>query len=95
MFVIYCEAQVKPEKVELYERTFHDLKKKVHAHEPGVVFYELCKDPVRPNTYRLFEAYRTPRSRPSTWRRTTTSRPRRSSSAAWPATTWSRSHSAA
>jgi autoinducer 2-degrading protein len=58
VFVVYCEAQVKPEKVELYEQTFRDLKKKVHANEPGVVFYELCKDPQTPYRYRLFEAYR-------------------------------------
>jgi len=58
MFVIIVKAQVKPEKVELYESTFTALRAKVLAHEPGVSFYELCRVPDQPCVYRLVEAYR-------------------------------------
>jgi quinol monooxygenase YgiN len=57
MLIMYCVAQVRPEKVELYEQTFRDLRTKVLANEPGVTFYELCRDPQKPYSYRLFEAY--------------------------------------
>jgi len=57
MFVILVKAQVKPEKVEIYEKTFRDLRDKVLANEPGVTFYELCRVPDKPCTYRLVESY--------------------------------------
>jgi quinol monooxygenase YgiN len=52
-----AKTRVRPEKVELYESTFRDLKAKVLANEPGVSFYELCHDPVAPNAYQVIEAY--------------------------------------
>jgi quinol monooxygenase YgiN len=57
LFVIYATALVRPEKVELYENTFRELRKIVLEREPGVSFYELCPDPSVPYKYRLFEAY--------------------------------------
>jgi quinol monooxygenase YgiN len=57
MLLMYCEARVRPDRIELYEQTFRDLREVVLANEPGVTFYELCRDPEKPNCYRLFEAY--------------------------------------
>lgn len=58
MNVIIVKAKVKPDKVELYESTFRALREKVLANEPGVTFYELCRVPEEPCTYRLVESYR-------------------------------------
>jgi quinol monooxygenase YgiN len=55
--IVIATARVRPDKIALYEQTFRDLKAKVDALEPGVLFYELCKDPKEANTYRLIEAY--------------------------------------
>lgn len=57
MFISIVTASVIPEKVELYEQTFRDLREKVLANEPGVSFYELCRDPSAPYTYKVVEAY--------------------------------------
>ena len=45
MFVSIVKARVRPQKVAIYESTFRELKALVHANEPGVLFYELCRDP--------------------------------------------------
>ena len=57
MFISIVTASVQPDKVELYEQTFRDLRDKVLAKEPGVTFYELCRVPHAPNTYKVVEAY--------------------------------------
>jgi quinol monooxygenase YgiN len=57
MFVVICRAKVKPDKVALYEATFRALREKVLANEPGISFYELCRLPAEPGTYRVVEAY--------------------------------------
>ncbi len=57
MFVSIVKARVRPQKVAIYESTFRELKALVHANEPGVLFYELCRDPKAPCSYRLVEAY--------------------------------------
>jgi quinol monooxygenase YgiN len=58
MFVVRVKAQVKPDKIELYEANWRELRAKVLAHEPGVLFYELCRDPLEPNAYQVFECYK-------------------------------------
>ncbi|TAL02224.1 MAG: antibiotic biosynthesis monooxygenase [Rhodospirillaceae bacterium] len=58
MYVVVVNARVRPEKADLYEATFRDLAAKVRAREPGVLFYELCKDPNIPHAYILIEAYK-------------------------------------
>ena len=58
MFVVIVKAQVKPEKIDIYESTFKSLRKKVLANEPGVTFYELCRVPDQPCAYRVIECYR-------------------------------------
>lgn len=58
MFVVIVKARVKPEKVELYESTFKALRHKVLASEPGVTFYELCRVPDEPGSYRMVECYK-------------------------------------
>lgn len=57
MFVVICRAKVQPDKVELYENTFRALREKVLANEPGIAFYELCRVPDEPCSYRVVEAY--------------------------------------
>ena len=57
MHVLILKTRVLPEKVELYESTFRELREKVLRLEPGVSFYELCRVPDQPNHYRLVEAY--------------------------------------
>ena len=57
MYVIIVKAKVKPEKIATYETTFRDLRQKVLEREPGVTFYELCRIPDEPNSYRLVEGY--------------------------------------
>jgi quinol monooxygenase YgiN len=57
MYVIIVKSKVKPEKVTAYESTFRDLRQKVLEREPGVTFYELCRLPDEPCSYRLVEAY--------------------------------------
>ena len=57
MYVIIVKAKVKPEKVAVYESTFRDLRQKVLEREPGVTFYELCRVPDEPCSYRLVESY--------------------------------------
>jgi quinol monooxygenase YgiN len=52
--------RVKPDKTGLYEKTFHDLRAKVLANEPGCAFFEVWHDPADPGRYRVFEAYRSP-----------------------------------
>jgi quinol monooxygenase YgiN len=58
MFVTHVRARVYPEKVEAYEAAWRELRAKVLANEPGVLFYELCRDPDVPNGYRVFECYK-------------------------------------
>lgn len=58
MYVAIVKSKVKPDKVELYESTFKALRAKVLANEPGVTFYELCRVPDEPLTYRVIECYR-------------------------------------
>ena len=58
MFVVICKSKVKPEKIETYETTFRELREKVLANEPGVTFYELCRVPGEPGSYRVVECYK-------------------------------------
>lgn len=58
MKITVATCRIKPEKAELYERTFLELKDLVEANEPGTTFFQLTKDPSQPNTYLVFEAYR-------------------------------------
>jgi quinol monooxygenase YgiN len=58
MRVTVATLRVKPEKAELYEKTFLELKEKVDANEPGTTFFELCRDADDRCVYRVFEAYR-------------------------------------
>lgn len=57
MFVSIVKARVRPQKVAIYEATFRELKALVQANEPGVLFYELCRDPKIAHSYRVVEAY--------------------------------------
>ena len=57
MYVIIVKAKVKPDKIAVYESTFRDLRQKVLEREPGVTFYELCRVPDEPGSYRLVESY--------------------------------------
>jgi quinol monooxygenase YgiN len=57
MYMIEAIVTVKPEKAELYEKTFRDLQVYVHANEPGTPYFELCKDLQEPYVYHVFEAY--------------------------------------
>jgi quinol monooxygenase YgiN len=57
MFVSIVKARVRPQKVAIYEATFKELRALVQANEPGVLFYELCRDPKVPYSYRVVEAY--------------------------------------
>ncbi len=57
MFIVVARTRVNPKKTELYESTFKALREQVKAHEPFVLFYELCRDPKVPNGYVLIEAY--------------------------------------
>jgi quinol monooxygenase YgiN len=57
MKLVDAIVTVKPEKTELYEATFHRLKKYVHENEPRTPFFELCKDIDEPYVYHVFEAY--------------------------------------
>jgi quinol monooxygenase YgiN len=57
MRVTQAILRIKPEKAELYEKTFHELRDKVLENEPGTTFFELCRDPEQPGAYRVFEAY--------------------------------------
>ena len=57
MYVLIAYTRVLPDKTELYESTFRDLRERVLREEPGVTFYELCRVPEKANHYRLIEAY--------------------------------------
>lgn len=58
MLISIVTARVKPEKIDIYEQTFRDLREQVLAREPGVSFYELAHDPSGPShTYKVVEAY--------------------------------------
>jgi len=57
MLVVICKAQVKSDKVGVYESTFKALRAQVLAEEPGVTFYELCRVPGQPCHYRVVECY--------------------------------------
>lgn len=57
MFVVIVKARVKPNKVDIYESSFKELREKVLANEPGVPFYELSRVPDSPCEYRMVEAY--------------------------------------
>jgi quinol monooxygenase YgiN len=60
MRLTHVTLRVKPDRAELYEKAFHELRAKVLENEPGVFVFEACRDPVEPNTYRVFEGYKTP-----------------------------------
>ena len=57
MKLIEAIVTVKPDKTELYERTFHELQNEVYQREPGTPYFELCKDLTQPCVYHVFEAY--------------------------------------
>jgi quinol monooxygenase YgiN len=57
MRLIHVKLRIRPDKVGVYERTFHELRTSVHQSEPGCTFFELCKDAKRPFVYHVFEAY--------------------------------------
>jgi quinol monooxygenase YgiN len=59
MFISVVTSRVMADKVALYERTFRELRDKVLANEPGITFYELCRVPDAPHTYKVIEAYDT------------------------------------
>ena len=58
MKFIHAILRVKPEKAELYEKTFREFRAKVLENEPGVPVFELCKDAEVPYGYRCFEGYK-------------------------------------
>lgn len=58
MRFVHAILRVKPEKADLYERTFKELQDLVQKHEPGTLLFEAAKDPEVPNGYRVFEAYK-------------------------------------
>jgi quinol monooxygenase YgiN len=58
MRVTLATMRIRPDKAELYEATFLELRELVLANEPGTTFFELCRDPADPIIYRVFEAYR-------------------------------------
>jgi quinol monooxygenase YgiN len=57
MRFVHVTLTVKPEKAELYEQTFRELKEQVRQFEPGCTFFELCRDPAQPLAYHVLEAY--------------------------------------
>lgn len=52
--------RVKPDMIDQYEKTFHELRAKVLANEPGCPFFEVWHDPNDRGRFRVFEAYRDP-----------------------------------
>jgi quinol monooxygenase YgiN len=56
MLVSIVTARVLAGKADIYERTFRELRQKVLANEPGISFYELCRVPGVPRTYKVIEA---------------------------------------
>jgi quinol monooxygenase YgiN len=57
MKLIEAIVTVKPDKVELYEKTFHELQTLVYEKEPGTPYFELCKDIEKPFVYHVFDCY--------------------------------------
>lgn len=57
MRITHVKLRIRPEKAELYEATFDELRSTVLEEEPGCTFFELCKDPEDALTYHVIEAY--------------------------------------
>ena len=57
MMLIEAIVTVRPDKTELYEKTFRELQAIVHEREPGTPYFEVCKDLTEPCVYHVFEAY--------------------------------------
>jgi quinol monooxygenase YgiN len=58
VIVIVGLMQVKPEKVELFERLWRELAEASTLREEGCVFYRLTRSRTQPYTYRNIEVFR-------------------------------------
>ncbi len=58
MIVIQATVRVLPDKAEEYERLYRDLAPRIRATQPGIVFYEMAKNPNAPLVYKAMEVYR-------------------------------------
>jgi quinol monooxygenase YgiN len=57
MITYVASIKVEPEKQAEFEALMGDLMKAVHANEPGIPFYQLCRMPSDPRAYRMIEFY--------------------------------------
>ncbi len=58
MIVVLATVELKPDRVADYERLFQLWAPQFRANVPGMLFYQMLRDPVAPTTYRAIEAYR-------------------------------------
>ncbi len=57
MIGLIATLRIQEGKAAEFERVFAELSGQVRAHEPGNLFYQLCKSRTEANVYKVMELY--------------------------------------